>query len=267
MRLRRRHMHDFENIAVEKGDGIGWIFLNRPDAFNALNLPMAKELYEAGHEMGTDSEVRVVVVSGRGKAFFAGGDVKDMRASIGSEKFLRDLAFYLHGFVSDIARMPKPVIAAVNGTAAGAGFSLAMACDLTLAAEGARFIMAYTGIGLVPDGGSTYFLPRLVGYKRAVELALLNRPLTAREAMELGLVNVVLPEEGFLERVGQSASDLAKGPSRAFGDCKRLLRLGMMESLETQMEHERRMIMTHSLDPEFAEGVSAFAEKRRPRFP
>lgn len=260
-------MHDFENIAVEKGDGIGWIFLNRPEAFNALNLPMARELYEVGHEMGSDPGVRVVVVSGKGKAFFAGGDVKEMKANMGSDKFLRDLAFYLHGFVSDIARMPKPVVAAVNGTAAGAGFSLAMACDLTLASEGARFIMAYTGIGLVPDGGSTYFLPRLVGHKRAMELVLLNRPLSAKEAMDFGLVNVVLPEEGFLERVKGFALDLVKGPSRAFGDCKKLLRLGSMEPLETQMEHERRMIMRHSLDQEFFEGLRAFAERRKPRFP
>ncbi len=260
-------MKDLETVVLEKADGIGWIFLNRPEAFNALNLPMAKGLYEAGYEMGSDPEVRVVVVSGRGKAFFAGGDVKDMKASMGSDRFLRDLAFYLHGFVSDIARMPKPVVAAVNGTAAGAGFSLAMACDLTLASEGAKFIMAYTGIGLVPDGGSTYFLPRLVGYKRAMELVLLNRPLAAMEAMDLGLVNVVLPEEGFLERVRGFALDLARGPSRAFGDSKKLLRLGMMEPLETQMEHERRMIMRHSLDQEFFEGVSAFAEKRKPRFP
>src|SRR4029077_6804395 len=182
------------------------------------------------------------------------------------ESYLREITTYLHLAVSRFARLDAPVIAAVHGAAAGGGFSLAIACDLVLAAESATFLMAYTKIGMAPDGGSTYFLPRLVGLKRAMELTLTNRVLSAREACEWGLVTEVVPAEKFSQRAEELASSLAQGPTRAFGSAKRLLHSGWNQSLETQMELESRAIAEAGGTADGKEGIKAFVEKRKTKF-
>ena len=163
--------------------------------------------------------------------------------------------------------MRKPVIAAVNGTAAGAGMSMSLACDLGLAVEGCRFVLAYTNVGLVPDGGSSYFLPRLVGYRKAMEIAYLNEPIGSEEALRLGLVNRAFPSETFEEEVSKMASRIAQGPTATYGRARDLMRLGLIESLESQMENERQGIITSALSEEFREGVRAFVGKKKPDFP
>ena len=213
----------------------------------------------------------MVVLTGTGRAFSAGGDVQEMNRHLQeqgrADLFLRELTVLLHAFVAEITRMAKPVIAAVNGTAAGAGMSMSLACDMGFAVEGCRFIMAYTGIGLVPDGGSSYSLPRLVGYRKAMEIACLNEPIDSSEALRLGLVNRVFPAETFESEVSKIASRLAQGPTETYGRVRNLMRLGLSESLESQMENERQGIAASTLSEEFREGVTAFLGKRKPDFP
>src|SRR3989441_753283 len=213
--------------------------LNRPDALNALNLALGRELFHAALDVDDDPSVRCVVITGAGKAFCAGGDVKDFADNlprIGA--LVKELTTYLHGTVSRLARSDKPVIMAVNGVAAGGGFSFALSGDLVIAAESARFTMAYSKIAATPDGSSSYFLPRLVGLRRAMELYFTNRVLSAREALEWGLVTRVVPDAELANAVHALARELAQGPSKAFGGAKRLFHHSTWESLETQMELE-----------------------------
>jgi len=263
-------MKDYETLILEEKEGVAWIRMNRPDELNALNLPMARELCQATAYCTVEKSVRAVVLTGTGRAFCAGGDVKKMAQELAetgrSDLFLRDLALHLHSFVAEIARMPKPVLAAVNGIAAGAGFSMTLACDMSIAAEGARFVMAYTNIGLVPDGSSTFFLSHLVGPKKAMEMIYLNEPIDAEEALKLGIVNRVLPSEEFEKGVSEIARKLAQGPTETYGRAKELIRKGLLETLESQMESERQGIAFSSLQGEFREGVTAFREKRKADF-
>lgn len=263
-------MDKLRTLVFEERDGVAWIRMNRPEELNALNMPMAEELCKVAAYCSTEDRVRCLVLTGTGKAFCAGGDVKDMyrtlQESTRADLFLRELAMRLHTFVADITRMPKPVIAAVNGTAAGAGMSMSLACDLSVAVEDAKFVLAYTNIGLVPDGSSTYFLTRVLGYKKAMELVYLNEPIKADEALKLGIVNRVYPSDSFEESVSSVALKLAKGPTKAYGRAKGILRLGLQESLESQMENERQGIAESAIGGEFREGVTAFVEKRKPDF-
>jgi 2-(1,2-epoxy-1,2-dihydrophenyl)acetyl-CoA isomerase len=263
-------MTDYETLVFEEKDNVAWIRMNRPDEMNALNLPMARELCRAATYCTVEQGVRAVVLTGTGKAFCAGGDVKKMVEELNDngrpDLFLRELAMYLHSFIAEIARMPKPVIAAVNGTAAGAGFSMSLACDMSIAVEAARFVMAYTNIGLVPDGSGTYFLSRLVGVKKALEITFLNAPIGAAEAHGLGIVNQVLPSGEFERGVAEVAAKLAKGPVGAYGRAKAVIRRGLSETLESQMENERQGLVFSSLQAEFREGVTAFMEKRKADF-
>jgi 2-(1,2-epoxy-1,2-dihydrophenyl)acetyl-CoA isomerase len=176
------------------------------------------------------------------------------------------MTMYLHAAISRFARMRAPLVAAVNGTAAGAGFSLVCAADLVVAAESARFTMAYTRAGLTPDGSSTYFLPRLVGTRRALELMLTNRTLSAAEALEWGLVNRVVPDAELEEQATSLARSLAAGPTAAFGSVKRLVENSTRDSLESQMEHEARAIADAARSPDAREGIDAFFAKRAAKF-
>lgn len=257
----------YENILCDIDHGIATITLNRPEAFNALNMQLAREFHEAVVTCSEDQAVRVVVVTGNGKAFCAGGDVKgfcDRIETIGTHVKL--LTTELHGAVSRLVRMAKPTITAVNGVAAGGGLSLALAGDLVLATASARFTMAYTQIGASPDGSSSFTLPRLVGVKRALELTLLNPVLTAHEAMEWGLVNRVFADDTFHQEVRHIASQLAQGPTLAYGRAKALFYGSSSETLETQMEHEAQLIAASGHTADFREGIFAFAEKRQPTF-
>ncbi len=257
-------------VLFEKDGGLGIVTLNRPEAYNAMNGPVMSALLGAAIACDEDDDVRAVLVTGAGPAFCAGGDVVAM-AEVGAKTgsasiFLKELTVPLHGAIATFYRMAKPVVAAVNGIAAGAGFSLAMACDLVVAAESAVFTMAYTGIGAAPDGSSTYFLPRLVGTKRAYELIATNRVLSAADAKALGIVAEIFPDASFAEDARAYAARLAAGPTLALGLAKQLVASSTESSLETQMEFERRAIAACGRTEDFKEGTRAFAEKRKPAF-
>jgi 2-(1,2-epoxy-1,2-dihydrophenyl)acetyl-CoA isomerase len=257
----------YETITVELADAIATLTLNRPDAFNALNLALGRELFSAVVELDEDPAVRCIVITGAGRAFCGGGDVKDFVEGLPRIGVLiKELTTYVHGAVSRLVRTPKPVLTAVNGVAAGGGLSLAISGDLVLAAESARFTMAYSRIAATPDGSSSYWLPRLIGLRRAMELFYTNRVLTAREAMEWGLVTRVVPDAELAEAAGRLAAELAQGPTLALGRGKLLFHSATTESLETQMELESQAIAQSGHTEDFAEGVRAFAAKRAPGF-
>lgn len=255
-------------IALEVRDQVARVTLNRPQAANSINLELARALLQALDRCEADSHVRAVVLTGAGaKMFSAGGDLKTF-AGLGDDvgAVVREITLYLHAAVSRLARMRAPVIAAVNGAAAGAGMSLALAADIVLAAESASFTMAYTAAGLSPDGSASYFLPRLIGLRRAQELMLTNRRLSAAEAEAWGLVTRVVPDSELMEAAETLATRLARGPTLAYGAVKRLLADGANAPLETQLEREARTISEIAQTQDAREGVRAFAEKRAPKF-
>ncbi|HEV8441253.1 MAG TPA: enoyl-CoA hydratase [Methylomirabilota bacterium] len=253
----------YQTVIHEIKDGVATITLNRPDAYNALNLDLARDLFHATLEADEDRATRCIVITGMGKAFCAGGDVKDFADNpdrIGV--LIKELTTYLHGAVSRLARAQKPVVMAVNGIAAGGGMSFALSGDLVVAAESAKFTMAYSRIAASPDGSSSYFLPRMIGLRRALELTYTNRVLTAREAMDWGLVNRVHPDAEFGSAVSALARELAQGPTLAFGRAKLLFHQSTQESLETQMELEAQAIAACGHTEDFRNGVTAFARKQ-----
>src|SRR5262245_5581232 len=257
----------YESIVYDVKDAVATMTLNRPDTYNALNLTLARDLFHATLEADEDREVRCIVITGAGKAFCAGGDVKDFADNperIGA--LIKQLTTYLHGAVSRLARTQKPVVMAVNGVAAGGGMSLALSGDLVVATESARFTMAYSRIAASPDGSSSSFLLRMIGLRRALELHYTNRVLSAREAMEWGLVNRVHPDAEFPAAVATLARELAEGPTFAFGRAKLLFHQSTQESLETQMELETQAIAQSSATEDFRNGVAAFVQKKPARF-
>jgi 2-(1,2-epoxy-1,2-dihydrophenyl)acetyl-CoA isomerase len=255
----------YQTITVERAHHVATLTLNRPDAYNALNATLGRELFAAVLELDEAADVRCIVVTGSGRAFCAGGDVKDFVDSLGRiGAHIKELTTYLHGAISRLCRSDKPVIMAVNGIAAGGGMSLALAGDLVIATESAKFTMAYSRIAASPDGSSSYFLPRLVGLRRAMELYFTNRALTAREAVDWGLITRAVPDAEFKAVVDAQARELAQGPTRAFGIAKRLLHQSTWESLETQMELEAQGIAACGHTEDFRAGVTAFAEKKQP---
>jgi 2-(1,2-epoxy-1,2-dihydrophenyl)acetyl-CoA isomerase len=253
----------YQHVKLDRADGVATLTLHRPDAYNALDLALGRELFQAAIELDEDAGVRCVVITGSGKAFCAGGDVKSFVDNLGRiGAHIKELTTYLHGAISRLCRSDKPVIMAVNGVAAGGGFSLALSGDLVIAAESAKFSMAYSRIAATPDGSSSYFLPRLVGIRRALELYLTNRPLTAREALEWGMITRVVPDAELTASVAALARELAQGPSKAFGAAKRLFHQSTWESLETQMELEAQAIAASGHTEDFRAGVTAFADKK-----
>ena len=257
----------YTHILLDIRGTIAYLTLNRSEVLNALNLEMAKDLMDAAMECEKNPAVRAVVLASAGSTFCAGGDIKSFAAQ-GEQlpAYLKEITTYLHTAISCLARMDAPVIAAVQGSAAGGGMSLACACDLVFAAASARFTAAYTRLGLTPDGSLTYFLPRLVGVKRALELTLTNRTLSAEEAYQWGIVTAVVPDGQVLERAEALARELATGPTMAFGVTKRLIHQGVTESLETQLMQERHAISTMAGSADSQEGMSAFLAKRAPLF-
>ena len=256
---------DFEHVRLTVDGGVASIVLNRPDQANAFNLDLGREFMLAVNRCDEDPAVRAVVITGEGRFFSVGGDLESFAAAgDGLGVLIKELTTYAHTAISRLNRMDSPVIIAVNGAAAGVGFGLAVAGDLVLAAESAFFALGYSAAGLAPDGGSTFVLPRLVGTRRAAELMLTNRRLSAHEALDWGLVTRVVADDLLIEEAMELARSLADGPTRAFGSIKRLL---LSEgSLETQMELEARAIAETANAPDGREGVAAFLEKRRPVF-
>lgn len=257
----------YSALTFEVAKGVGLIRLNRPDDGNAITLAMAQELLQVATRCELDPEIRAVVLTGSGRMFCAGGDLKSFAAQ-GDRvaAHVMEITHSLHAAISRFNWMDAPVIGAINGTAAGGGFSLALTTDIAIAAESAKFTMAYTKAGLAPDGSSSYFLARIVGMRRAKELALLNPVLTARQALEWGLVNQVVADDQVLASAMEMARQLAQGPSRSFGETKRLLLSGSTESLESQMERETRAIAAMAGSADGREGVAAFLAKRTAAF-
>jgi 2-(1,2-epoxy-1,2-dihydrophenyl)acetyl-CoA isomerase len=263
-------MSSDSTIRLERDGGIAKLTLTRPEAANALNMPMAQALMRAAIELDEDESVRVVLLTGEGKMFCAGGDLGAMdeagKDGSGTAAYLKELTTHLHAAISRFARMRAPIITAVNGTAAGAGFSMMCATDMAIASETAKFTMAYTGAGLSPDGSSSYFLPRIIGQRRTFELMLTNRVLNSAEALDWGLVNQVVPADELMSVAEDLAAHLAAGPTESYAIVKRLLLSSATDSLESQMEHEARGIAASSKTADGQEGIAAFLAKRRPVF-
>jgi 2-(1,2-epoxy-1,2-dihydrophenyl)acetyl-CoA isomerase len=257
----------YNTLEFDVREGVAHVTLNRPKAANALNMQLAQELFRAMLRCDEDPDIQAVLISGAGDMFCVGGDLKSFTEQ-GEQlpHHLKELTTYLHAAVSRMARMDPPVVAAMHGVAAGAGMSLVCACDLVVAAESARFTMAYSNAGLTPDGSSTYYLPRLVGFKRAMELTLTNRQLSAQEAEEWGIVTRVVPDEDLFENAATLTSQLAAGATKALGSAKRLLHMSWTETLETQMEHETQTIAEMARTGDAREGIAAFMEKRPAEF-
>lgn len=253
-------------VAVERRGPVAVVTLNRPENANVLNLPMGRELLEAAIACEKEPGVRAVVLTGAGKNFCFGGDLRGMMSEGGAvDAYLHELTSFLHQAISHFVRMDAPVIAAVNGTAAGAGVGLVAMADLAVCARSAKFSLAYTGVALTPDGSTSYFLPRLIGAKRAMELVLTNRPVTADEALAWGLVNQVVDDAACLPEAIKLAEKLAAGPVRAFGKAKRLM-AGATGALESHMVLESETIAQQAVSAEGQEGIKAFLEKRKPGY-
>lgn len=257
----------YSTLLFEIKEHVARITLNRPDAANSVNADMARELMHAAIYCSEDASVRAVILTGAGRMFSGGGDLKSFAAQEDRlPGHLKEVAGNLHLAISRLARMNAPVIAAVNGSAGGAGLSLCCFCDIVLAAESAKFTLAYTRAGLSPDGGSTFFLPRIIGLRRALELALTNRVLSAAEAMDWGIVTKVVPDATLQAEAQTLAAQLAAGATGALGAAKRLLHHSFGESLETQMELEAQAIAEQARGRDAREGIAAFIAKRAPKF-
>jgi 2-(1,2-epoxy-1,2-dihydrophenyl)acetyl-CoA isomerase len=257
----------YETITFQVQDHVAYITLNRPDVANGFNIAMGKDLMHAAIRCGEDPGIRAILMTGAGKMFSSGGDLKyfyDFGDNLGIA--LKELTVYCHAAVSRFMRMPKPVVTAVNGAAAGIGMSFALCGDLIIAAESAIFMSAYTAAGLSPDGGMTHFLPRMIGLARTKEMLLTNRRLNAKEALEWGIVTKIVPDDELGKEAEALAKKLATGPTLSFGSVKRLLGQSFTETLESQMEHEALGIVDMTKTKDGKEGITAFIEKRRPNF-
>ena len=256
-----------QSVLLNVEAGVATIAFNRPELFNAMDGEMMIRFRAAAELAQKDPAIRAIVLRGEGKSFLAGGDVGAFHRHIDE---LPDLIVRwgreLHFALLALRRAPKPVLASVHGAVAGAGFSVLCAADLAVSADDARFSLAYANIGTSPDGGSTHFLPRLVGYKKAMELALLPELFDAATAQHLGLINWVVPAVELGPHTQRIAARLAQGPSRAYAEAKRLLNQSLERSLETQMEEELQAFARCAVTADLAEGVAAFVEKRKPVF-
>jgi 2-(1,2-epoxy-1,2-dihydrophenyl)acetyl-CoA isomerase len=252
-------------INYEINQGIATITLNRPDKFNSFNRQMADAFNAALQEASSDENIRCVIITGEGKAFCAGQDLQEAidPNGPGLKKIIEE------GYNPSILRiteMPKPVIAAVNGVAAGAGANIALACDFVLAKQSATFIQAFSKIGLIPDSGGTYFLPRLIGYQRALAQMMLGDKVTADEAMQMGMIYQSIADDQFSNAVDTLASQLSNMPTKALALTKFALQKSMQSDLPTQLENELQGQLEAGSSQDHKEGVQAFLEKRKPVF-
>jgi 2-(1,2-epoxy-1,2-dihydrophenyl)acetyl-CoA isomerase len=258
-------MHD--PILTHRHESILQITLNRPDAFNALNLDMMTRLSESLSSAAVDSSIKGVLLIGQGKAFCAGGDLKWIsQQTEDAGSVLNRLAPQFHLSILEIRRMEKPVVAAINGIAAGGGFSLALACDFRIMAQSAILRQAYTSSGLSIDGGGSFALPRLVGLARAMEIMAFDRPVSSAQALDWGLVTRVVPDEEVFSESLTVLNALARSSLHSFAWSKKLMLSSFHTTLETQLEWERQGISDCAAHPDGQEGVRAFVEKRKPSF-
>ena len=254
----------YETILYEKLDGVATVTLNRPQALNAFIIQMNSELLSALREAERDEDVRCIILTGSGRAFCAGQDLKarsrEQRVSLG-----QSLRERYNPIILRMRRMEKVILAAVNGVAAGAGCNLSLACDLRIASEEARFIEAFVRVGLGPDCGGSFFLPRLVGFNKTMELFLLGEPVDAQEALRIGLVSRVVPVGELANAARELTGGIARGP-RSVGLIKRAVNRALLPQLESQLEYEAYLQEIAGRSVDFGEGVQAFLEKRTPVF-
>jgi 2-(1,2-epoxy-1,2-dihydrophenyl)acetyl-CoA isomerase len=254
------------SVLFEQRGAVALLTLNRPDNANVLNIAMGRLLLDHVVKIEANPAIRAVVLTGAGKHFCFGGDLRGMMAEGGAvDGYLRELTSYLHAAIANLVRMDAPVIAAINGTAAGGGIGLVTAADLCVCGASSKFSLAYSGVALTPDCSSSFFLPRLIGHRRAMELILTNRSLSADEALSWGLVNQVVADADVLPAALKLAEKLAVGPRLAFGKSKRLLATSS-GALESQLALERQMIASQVTTSEGQEGIRAFLDKRKPSF-
>lgn len=258
-------MNDFKFLIFKNENGVATISLNRPEVYNALNDEITFELQDAFKLVAKDNSIRVVVLTGEGKAFCSG---QDLKASAGAAKrsFMDSLHKRYNPIIRAMRSLPKPIICRLNGVAAGAGCSLALACDMIVASEEATLIEVFVNIGLVPDSGSSYFLPRLVGMAKAFELAAMGSKVRATEAAQIGLINRAVPMADLDKTVSEYATHFATAPTKAIGLIKKMLNKSATSSLDTMLDYEAYCQEIAGNSNDYREGVTAFLEKRKPDF-
>ncbi len=259
---------DFETVNLQLGP-VATIELNRPHALNAWNQQFGLDLLAALRRVGAEESVRAVLIVGAGRAFSSGADLKDLGADLtpdGRPDVYKTLTERYHPIIHAVRELPLPVVACVNGPAVGIGCSLALCCDLVLAAQSAYFLLAFVNIGLVPDGGSSLFVPTRVGMARATEMAMLGERVSAEQALQWGLVNRVVPDERVREDAAALAARLAAGPTRSYAGTKRQLNSWLYARMDEQLELEAQLQREMAGSDDLVEGVTAFAQKRPPRF-
>jgi|SRR5690606_29356574 len=258
-------MGNYEFLLYNVQRGIATLSLNRPDVYNALNDGITFELQDVFKSIASDDDVRVVVLTGSGKAFCSGQDLK-ASAAAGKRSFSDSLHKRYNPIIRSMRALPKPILCRLNGVAAGAGCSLALACDMIIASEDAVLIEVFVNIGLVPDSGSSWFLPRLVGMAKAFELCAMGSRVSARDAAQMGLVNRVVSADKLDETVAEYTSYFAQAPTRAIGLIKKMLHKSANATLEEMLEYEAWCQQIAGSSADYQEGMAAFKEKRKPRF-
>ncbi|WP_210469273.1 enoyl-CoA hydratase-related protein [Sporosarcina sp. 6E9] len=251
----------FETIRYDVTDGVAWVYLNRPDKLNAFIAQMNREIKDAVKKATFNDEVRCLVITGEGRAFCSGQDLSEVDDNMDHGQVLRD---HYGPMIKQLRNCEKPIIAAVNGVAAGAGFSLALACDFRLVSEKASFINAFIHVGLIPDSGNLYYLTQLVGHAKAAELAILGEKVSAEDAVAIGLATRKIPMDTWHEDVSEFATRLASMPTKAIGIIKRSLRATTLMSFDDYLEQEAQGQRLAGLTKDHREGVAAFMEKRKP---
>ena len=254
------------SILLKIENKIAFITLNRPEVFNSFNREMALSLQSVLDDCETNDEVRAIVLTGNGKAFCAGQDLKEVTNPDLNPGFKKILEEHYNPIITKLRSIKKPIIGAINGVAAGAGANIALACDIVVAHEKVSFIQAFSLIGLIPDSGGTFFLPRLIGFQKAQALAMLGDKISAEEAERLGMIYKMVPLDNFEDEVGKLAIKLANMPTKALGMIKELFNNSMTNNLETQLALESKLQIEAAQSEDYKEGVAAFIDKRKPNF-
>lgn len=255
-----------EPIVTTSANGVGTIKLNRPQAYNSVNKSLALAFQQSLDQLNDDTTIRVIVISGEGKAFCAGQDLVEVTSPEINPGFKIILEEHYTPIITRLRKIPKPIVAAVNGVAAGAGANIALACDIVVAKETAVFIQAFSAIGLIPDSGGTYFLPRLVGFQKALALAMLGDKIKAPEAAKMGMIYRYFSDETFENEVLALAAKLAKMPTKGLALTKQAFNSALTLSLEDQLNIENKLQLQASETDDYHEGVEAFLNKRKPEF-
>ena len=255
-----------DTILFSQQGSIGTLIFNRPDVYNAMNVELILAMRDLTAQLAASKSLRALILKGAGKAFLAGGDVGLFYKQRDKMEGVKSMGDALHAGIKSIRNMPFPVIAQIQGACAGAGLSVAMAADFAIAADVAQFNTAYTKIGLSPDGGSTYFLPRYVGMKRAIELIMLADMVDAKTAAEMGIINRAVPADKLDQEVAALAERLSNGATQAFARAKKLVNQSFVTPIDKQLDDEIALFAECAMTSDFKEGVTAFVEKRKPRF-